>query len=218
MTSEEGALAACVVFSGLWAGLTAMLTLVMHPMLKAMSGRDFALFLRAFLPTARHAPFNYIAIFGMIAAPVVALIVLGGDASGTPFVLTAIGLALTVAGPLLVSSRLAEPNSTAYDTSKGAVEMMVKTLTVALAPKNIRVNGLAPGLVKTPQTSWIDTRPESARWIAHHTPNGQIPGADVCGPGAVYLVSDEAEHVHGHMLLIDGGMSAWQHPARGPYT
>jgi hypothetical protein len=46
MTSAEGALAACVVFSGLWAGLTAMLTLVMHPMLKAMSGRDFALFLR----------------------------------------------------------------------------------------------------------------------------------------------------------------------------
>jgi NAD(P)-dependent dehydrogenase (short-subunit alcohol dehydrogenase family) len=117
-----------------------------------------------------------------------------------------------------INGRLAEPNSTAYDTSKGAVEMMVRTLAVALAPKGIRVNGLAPGLVKTPQTSWIDTRPEQARWIAHHTPNGQIPGADVCGPGAVYLVSNEAEHVHGHMLLIDGGMSAWQQPGRGPYT
>lgn len=117
-----------------------------------------------------------------------------------------------------INGRLAEPNSTAYDTSKGAVEMMVRTLAVALAPKNIRVNGLAPGLVRTPQTSWIDTRPEQAKWIAHHTPNGRIPGADVCGPGAVYLVSDEAEHVHGHMLLIDGGMSAWQQPGRGPYT
>ena len=117
-----------------------------------------------------------------------------------------------------INGRLAEPNSTAYDTSKGAVEMMVRTLAVALAPKGIRVNGLAPGLVKTPQTSWIDTRPEQARWIAHHTPNGQIPGAEVCGPGAVYLVSDNAEHVHGHMLLIDGGMSAWQHPGKGPYT
>ncbi len=117
-----------------------------------------------------------------------------------------------------INGRLAEPNSTAYDASKGAVEMMVRSLTVALARKNIRVNGLAPGLVKTPQTSWIDARPESARWIAHHTPNGQIPGAEVCGPGAVYLVSDEAEHVHGHMLLVDGGMSAWQHPSPGPYT
>jgi NAD(P)-dependent dehydrogenase (short-subunit alcohol dehydrogenase family) len=117
-----------------------------------------------------------------------------------------------------INGRLAEPGSTAYDTSKGGVEMMVRTLAVALARKGIRVNGLAPGLVKTPQTSWIDTRPEQAKWVAHHTPNGMIPGADVCGPGAVYLVSDEAEHVLGHMLLIDGGMSAWQHPPRGSYT
>jgi hypothetical protein len=41
-----------------------MLTLVMHPMLKAMSGRDFALFLRAFLPTARHSCFNYLCVAG----------------------------------------------------------------------------------------------------------------------------------------------------------
>ncbi|MCE9590691.1 MAG: SDR family oxidoreductase [Planctomycetes bacterium] len=113
-----------------------------------------------------------------------------------------------------INGRLAEPVSTAYDTSKGAVEMMVKTLAVALAPMNIRVNGLAPGLVRTPQTAWIDQRPEEADWVRLHTPNGQVPDADVCGPGAVYLVSDAAQHVHGQMLLIDGGMSAWQQPAR----
>jgi glucose 1-dehydrogenase len=111
-----------------------------------------------------------------------------------------------------INGRLAEPVSTAYDTSKGAVEMMVRTLAVALAPHNIRVNGLAPGLVRTPATSWLDREPAKAAWIAHHTPNGQIPEASVCGPGAVYLVSDSAEHVQGQMLLIDGGMSGWQHP------
>jgi len=111
-----------------------------------------------------------------------------------------------------VNGRLAEPVSTAYDISKGAIEMMVKTLAVALAPHNIRVNGMAPGLVRTPQTAWLDREPEKARWIAHHTPNGQIPDADVCGPGAVYMVSDAASHVQGHMLMIDGAMSAWQHP------
>jgi len=125
-------------------------------------------------------------------------------------------LAKKVAGRVLfigsVNGRLAEPVSTAYDISKGAIEMMVKTLAVALAPLNIRVNGLAPGLVRTPQTSWLDEQPDKAGWIAHHTPNGRIPDADVCGPGAVYLVSDAASHVHGHMLMIDGGMSAWQHP------
>ena len=54
-----------------------MLTLVMHSMLKAMSGRDFALFLRAFLPVARHAWFNYAAVVGMIVSPILATIWLG---------------------------------------------------------------------------------------------------------------------------------------------
>ncbi len=112
-----------------------------------------------------------------------------------------------------INGRLAEPGSTAYDTSKGALEMMVKTLAANLAAKNVRVNGMAPGLVKTPRTAWIDSRPKQAQWIAHHTPNKQIPGADVCGGAAVYLCSDDAWHVHGQMLLVDGGMSIWQHPS-----
>jgi hypothetical protein len=58
VTVDGWALAASVVFAGLWSGLLAMLTLVMHPMLAAMNGREFARFLRAFLPTARRAPFN----------------------------------------------------------------------------------------------------------------------------------------------------------------
>ncbi len=111
-----------------------------------------------------------------------------------------------------INGRLAEQGSTAYDISKGAVEMMVKTLAVALAPKGIRVNGVAPGLVRTAATSWLDAHPDRAKWMELHTPNGQIPGADVCGPAAVYLCSDTAEHVVGQMLLVDGGMSAWQQP------
>jgi NAD(P)-dependent dehydrogenase (short-subunit alcohol dehydrogenase family) len=111
-----------------------------------------------------------------------------------------------------INGRLAEPDHTAYDTSKGAVEMMVKSLCVALAPQGIRVNGLAPGLVRTPLTAIIDQDPQFERWMCLHTPNGQVPSADVCGDAAVYLVSDSAWHVHGQMLLVDGGMSAWQQP------
>ena len=112
-----------------------------------------------------------------------------------------------------INGRLAEPACTAYDISKGAVEMMVRTLCVALAPHNIRVNGLAPGLVRTAQTEFLDKAPALTEWMVRHTPNGQIPSSDVCGPGAVYLVSDAAAHVHGHMLMIDGGMGVWQQPS-----
>ncbi|HZZ42388.1 MAG TPA: SDR family oxidoreductase [Tepidisphaeraceae bacterium] len=115
-----------------------------------------------------------------------------------------------------INGRLAEEGSTAYDTSKGAVEMMVKTLAVALAPKGIRVNGMAPGLVRTATTAWLESRPEQEKWMRYHTPNHQVPGAEVCGEACVYLCSDAAWHVHGQMLLVDGGMSAWQQPRPMP--
>lgn len=116
-----------------------------------------------------------------------------------------------------INGRLAETVHTAYDTSKGAIEMLVKTLCVTLAPHGIRVNGLAPGLVRTPLTNAVlDEQPDFDRWMRLHTPNGQVPHSDCCGAGAVFLVSDAAWHVHGQMLLVDGGMSAWQQPDMPP--
>jgi NAD(P)-dependent dehydrogenase (short-subunit alcohol dehydrogenase family) len=111
-----------------------------------------------------------------------------------------------------INGRLAEPTHSCYDSSKGAIDAMVRSLCVSLAPHNIRVNGLAPGLVRTPLTSIIDRDERFRRWMELHTPSGQVPHSDVCGSGAVYLCSDDAWHVHGQMLLVDGGMSAWQQP------
>ena len=111
-----------------------------------------------------------------------------------------------------INGRLAEPTHSCYDSSKGAIDAMVRSLCVSLAPHGIRVNGLAPGLVRTPLTAVIDRDERFRRWMELHTPNGQVPHSDVCGSGAVYLCSDDAWHVHGQMLLVDGGMSAWQQP------
>ena len=110
MTGEEWALAASVVFSGLWSGLLGMLTLVIHPMLAAMDGRDFEGFLRAFLPVGRRAWFNYVCAIGMAIAPIVALVTLRDDPSSAPFVLTAIGLALVIVGVYVVSNVWKEPH------------------------------------------------------------------------------------------------------------
>jgi len=111
MPVEDWALLACVVIAGLWSGLLAMLTTILHPILKGMDGAGFTRFLDAFLPVARRSAFNYAMVIGLVAAPTTALIAMGGDGVGeTVFILTALGLALNVAGPLLVSSRLAAPN------------------------------------------------------------------------------------------------------------
>jgi NAD(P)-dependent dehydrogenase (short-subunit alcohol dehydrogenase family) len=112
-----------------------------------------------------------------------------------------------------INGELAEADHAAYDTSKGAVRMMVRSLCVALAPHGIRVNAMAPGLVVTPLTAPVLNKdPEALRWMQLHTPNGCVPGPDVCGPAALFLMSDEAEHIHGQTLLVDGGMSTWQQP------
>ena len=121
-----------------------------------------------------------------------------------------------VAGRVLftgsINGLLSEQDHTAYDTSKGAVAAMVRSLCVSLAPHHIRVNSMAPGLVRTPLTAGaIDSNGLDA-WMRLHTPNGQVPDASVCAGTAIFLLSDEAEHVHGQTVYVDGGMSAWQQP------
>ncbi len=110
MTGEEWALAAAVVCAGLWSGLLGMLTLVMHPMLAAMEGRDFERFLRAFLPVGRRAWFNYGCAIGMAVAPIVGLVTLLDDPGSASFILSALGLALVVVGVYVVSNVWKEPH------------------------------------------------------------------------------------------------------------
>jgi hypothetical protein len=114
MEAGDWALVACVVFSGVWFGFLCMLTLILHPILKARDLAGFRGFLGEFLPIARKAWFNYVCVTGLIISPAVALWTLESDT--TPFTLTVFGLALTAIGPLGVSNRLAEPN---YDAILG---------------------------------------------------------------------------------------------------
>lgn len=111
-----------------------------------------------------------------------------------------------------INGKLSEQTHVAYDTSKGALDAMVRSLCVSLAPHNIRVNGMAPGLLWTRLTEPALKNDRFRRWMEVHTPNGKVPGPEVCGGAVVFLLSDAAEHIHGQMLYVDGGMSSWQQP------
>ncbi len=122
-----------------------------------------------------------------------------------------------VAGRVLftgsINGQLAEADHSAYDASKGAVHSLVRSLCVALAPHQIRVNAMAPGLVVTPLTrSVLEPGSDELAWMEMHTPNGKVPGPETCGATALFLLSDQAEHIHGQTIMVDGGMSAWQQP------
>jgi len=111
-----------------------------------------------------------------------------------------------------INGRLSEPVHVAYDTSKGAVEALVRSLSVSLAPMGVRVNGVAPGLLRTPLTEPELRGTAFRRWMELHTPNGRVPGPEACAGATVFLLGDAAEHIHGQMLFVDGGMSVWQQP------
>lgn len=105
-----------IVCAGLWSGLTLTLTTILHPVYAGQDGAGFATGLGRFLPVARTSPTNYALVGGLVVAPVLALVGLRDDPTGAPFVLTALGLALTVIGPLLLSRLLSEPT---YDVILG---------------------------------------------------------------------------------------------------
>jgi hypothetical protein len=109
VTVEDWALIASVVSTGLFSGLYGMLNLILHRVMGTMNGPEFARFLRGFLAVARKSPFNYVVVVGMVVAPAAALIATD-DAGSARFILTAIGLALTLGGNAVVSNRIAEPN------------------------------------------------------------------------------------------------------------
>ena len=102
------------------------------------------------------------------------------------------------------------PGLTWYNSSKGAVSLMTKSLAVELAPDNVRVCGLAPVLGTTGLLETFIGKPDTPenreRFLA------TIPLGRLCDPqdvanAALYLASDEASFITGTILEIDGGRS-----------
>lgn len=118
------------------------------------------------------------------------------------------------AGIVIVSSTngtQAEADSTAYDTSKGGLIMMTKSLAMSLAGYGIRVNGLAPGLIRTPLTErWLDQRTDLRGLYEKKILLGEVGVANDCAGAAVFLCSPAASYITGHILTVDGGLTVGQ--------
>jgi len=88
----------------------------------------------------------------------------------------------------------------AYSIIKAADEMMVKLLAAELAEYNIRVNALAPTVVKTENTNV-----EMLRGFMTQLPLGRLTEVEELAAAALFLASDAASYISGHTLVVDGG-------------
>ena len=96
-----------------------------------------------------------------------------------------------------------------YPPSKGGVVQFTKTLAVDSARKNIRVNCLCPGFIETNLTSGLTSDPEMLEKLESLHPMGRLGQPREVAYAALYLASDDARHVTGTALTVDGGYTAW---------
>jgi NAD(P)-dependent dehydrogenase (short-subunit alcohol dehydrogenase family) len=100
----------------------------------------------------------------------------------------------------------------AYGSSKGAVRELTRSMCLDYAKYNIRVNGLVPGETVTPQwTASIEAAPnpeEVKSFLIKKIPMGRFAQPEDIARGALFLASDESSYVNGHILFVDGGLTA----------
>jgi gluconate 5-dehydrogenase len=107
-----------------------------------------------------------------------------------------------------VQSELGRPGIAPYTASKGAVKMLTKGMAIDLGPHGINVNGLGPGYFKTELNAKLVADETFSSWLINRTPSRRWGDVEDLAGAAVFLASDASRFVNGHILYVDGGVTA----------
>jgi gluconate 5-dehydrogenase len=107
-----------------------------------------------------------------------------------------------------VQSELARPAIAPYTATKGAVRNLTRGMCTDWARHGLQVNAIAPGYFRTPLNQALVDDPEFSAWLAKRTPAGRWGDVGELVGAAVFLASDASSFVNGHVLYVDGGITA----------
>jgi gluconate 5-dehydrogenase len=107
-----------------------------------------------------------------------------------------------------VQSELGRPNIAPYSASKGAIKNLTKGMAIDWGKYGINVNGLGPGYFKTELTKALVHDEKFTAWLTGRTPSGRWGEVSELGGAVVFLASDASTFVNGHILYVDGGVTA----------
>ena len=102
-----------------------------------------------------------------------------------------------------------------YAASKGGVKLFMQSLAQEIAPYRIRVNSVAPGAIRTPINRAAWETPEALADLLRLIPYGRIGVPEDIGKAVTFLVSDDADYIHGQTIFVDGGMTLYPEFANG---
>lgn len=106
-----------------------------------------------------------------------------------------------------IISKTPAPGFSVYSGTKGAVDVISRTLALELAPRKIRVNTLAPGATDTEGVRTLNGDDKSfEQWAVSRTPLGRMGTADDIAKAALFLASEDSGWITGEELLVGGGI------------
>ncbi|MET0605364.1 MAG: glucose 1-dehydrogenase [Beijerinckiaceae bacterium] len=107
-----------------------------------------------------------------------------------------------------VTSELGRATIIPYATTKGGVKMMTRGLAAEFGKHNIQINAIAPGYIVTELNKALIENVEFSNWVKARTPAARWGETEELIGAAVFLSSRASDYVNGHLLFVDGGMSA----------
>lgn len=107
-----------------------------------------------------------------------------------------------------VMSNLARPSIAPYAASKAAIANLTRGMAVDWSKHGLNVNGIAPGYISTEMNEALLANAEFTSWVEKRTPMGRWGEPAELGGAAIFLASDAASYVNGHILYVDGAFTA----------
>lgn len=107
-----------------------------------------------------------------------------------------------------VQTALARPSIAPYTATKGAVGNLTKGMATDWARHGLNCNAIAPGYFDTPLNAALVADPEFSAWLERRTPAGRWGRVEELVGACVFLASDASSFVNGHVLYVDGGITA----------
>jgi NAD(P)-dependent dehydrogenase (short-subunit alcohol dehydrogenase family) len=104
-----------------------------------------------------------------------------------------------------IRSRIFRPNMAGYSASKGGIVALTSAMALDLAPYNIQVNSVAPGLTYTGITEKTFREPCVEEKFKNMIPTGRIAKPEDIANVVIFLLSDNSSYINGETIFVDGG-------------